>query len=179
LIYQHTTHKLAQMKATIYPITPAIPNRLAIVARPRGGEWLCDELTAMSREGIDVLVSMLTPEESEELGLQRESKECGAAAIAFVNIPILDRSVPKDKDDFLRRVDHIVGLVRHGKSVGVHCRASIGRSSVLAVSVLVRLGWDVEEAFGAVEAARGCAVPDTPEQRKWVIDNVASERLGK
>ena len=48
------------MKATIYPINAAAPNRVAIVARPRGGDWLRGEVSALSREEIDVVVSMLT-----------------------------------------------------------------------------------------------------------------------
>lgn len=164
------------MKATIYSIKEAAPNRIAIVARPRGGDWLCDELGALAGEGIDVLVSMLTAEETNELGLRRESEECEAAAIKFVNLPILDRSVPSDKDNFLRTVEHLAEMVRTGRSLGVHCRASIGLSSVLAVSILVRLGWDAGRAFCAVESARGCSIPDTPEQRKWVIQNVPAKR---
>lgn len=160
------------MKAIIYSIKEAAPNRIAIVARPRGGDWLCDELRALSREGIDVLVSMLTEAETDELGLHRESEECGAAAIKFVNLPILDRSVPLDRDGFLRSVEQLAEMVRAGRFLGVHCRASIGRSSVLAVSVLVRLGWDANKAFYAVESARGCSIPDTPEQREWVVENV-------
>jgi protein-tyrosine phosphatase len=161
------------MKATVYPIELARPHRLAIIARPRGGDWLCDELAALSREGIEVVVSMLTNEESQELGLLREGEECKAAQLEFVNIPIGDRSVPDDKADFLRPVDSIADLVKQGRSVGVHCRASIGRSSVLAVSVLVRLGWDADEAFKAAETSRGCSIPDTPEQRRWVLNNIA------
>jgi protein-tyrosine phosphatase len=133
------------MKATIYSIKEAAPSRIAIVARPRGGDWLCDELSA--REGIDVLVSMLTEEETNDLGLHRESGECEAAAIKFVNLPIPDRSVPSDRDGFLRSVEDLAEMVRAGRSLGVHCRAGIGRSSVLAVSVLVRLGWDASKAF--------------------------------
>jgi len=164
------------MKATIYSIKEAAPNRIAIVARPRGGDWLCDEMSALSREGIDVLVSMLTEEEADELGLHRESQECEASAIKFINLPIDDRSVPSDRDGFLRSVEHLAEMVRAGRSLGVHCRASIGRSSVLAVSVLVRLGWDADNAFYAVESARGCSIPDTPEQRQWVIQNVPTTR---
>lgn len=163
---------LFSMKATLYPIEPAAPNRIAIVARPRGGDWLCDEISALSREGIDVLVSMLTEEESNELGLERESEDCLAAGITFVNLQIADRSVPSHTDDFLRAVERLAERMREGQFVGVHCRASIGRSSLLAVSVLVRLGWEANEAFDAVESARGCAIPDTPEQRQWVIRNV-------
>jgi protein-tyrosine phosphatase len=160
------------MKATIYPIKAAAPNRIAIVARPRGGDWLCDEIRALSREGIGVLVSMLTEEESTELGLESESDDCVAAAITFVNLPVPDRSVPPDSNDFLHAVERLAQLAREGQYIGVHCRASIGRSSVLAVSVLMRLGWGANEAFDAVEAARGCPIPDTPAQRQWVIQNV-------
>jgi hypothetical protein len=112
------------MKATIYPINAAAPNRVAIVARPRGGDWLRDEVSALSTEGIDVLVSMLTEEESIELGLESESEDCEAVAIKFVNLPIPDRSVPSDADDFLRSVERLAEMVRDGRSLAVHCRAS-------------------------------------------------------
>jgi hypothetical protein len=49
-----------------------------------------------SREGVDVLVSMLTEEEAGELGLQSESEGCGAATIRFVSLPVPDRSVSPD-----------------------------------------------------------------------------------
>lgn len=160
------------MKATIYSIEMAAPDRIAIVARPRGDDWLCDELTALSGEGVDVLVSMLTEEESRELGLESESEICEAAAIRFINIPIPDRSVPPDSERFLQAVEILAQLVREGKFVAVHCRAGIGRSSVLAVAILARLGWETNDAFDAVESARGCSIPDTPEQRQWVIQNV-------
>jgi hypothetical protein len=42
--------------------------RLAIVPRPRGGDWLEDELDQMKRAGVDVLVSMLQVDEAAELG---------------------------------------------------------------------------------------------------------------
>jgi len=156
------------LKATIYPITAAAPYRISIVARPRGNEWLCDEVSAFSREGIDTLVSMLTDEEAVELGLEQEAAECIASGIQFVNMAIPDRSVPSDSGAFLRRVERLAKLVRGGRHVAVHCRASIGRSSLLAASLLIRLGWNANAAFEAIEIARGCRVPDTLEQRRWV-----------
>jgi protein-tyrosine phosphatase len=66
---------------------------------------------------------------------------------------------------FLHSIEQLAEMVRELRFLGVHCRESIGRSSVLAVFVLVRLGCDVNEAFDAVEAARGCSIPDAPEQR--------------
>jgi protein-tyrosine phosphatase len=170
------SYDVPALKATIYPITDATPNHIAIVARPRGNDWLGEEISALSREGIDILVSMLTGEEAEELGLNRESAECAAAGIGFVNVAIPDRSVPSDRNAFLRSVDELATRVREGRYLGVHCRASIGRSSVLAASILVRLGWDAKAAFDAIESARGCSVPDTSEQKQWVISNVPAVR---
>jgi protein-tyrosine phosphatase len=142
------------LKATVYPITDATSNHIAIVARPRGNDWLCEEISALSREGIEILVSMLTDEEAEELGLNDESAECAAAGIRFVNVAIPDRSVPSDTNAFLRSVEQLATRVREGRYLAVHCRASIGRSSVLAASILV-LGWDAKTAFDAIQAHEG------------------------
>ena len=119
---------------------------------------------------------MLTDEEAEELGLNDESAECAAAGISFVNVAIPDRSVPSDANAFLCSVEQLVARVQEGRYLAVHCRAGIGRSTVLAASILVRLGWDAKTAFDAIEAARGCSVPDTPEQKHWVISKVPAVR---
>ena len=84
---------------------------------------------------------MLTSEESQELGLKNELEECRAASIHFINIPIPDRSVPADRKNFLKHLDELVEQVSIGKFLAVHCRAGVGRSSLLVVSLLVRLGW--------------------------------------
>ena len=47
---------------------------LAIITRPRGGDWLSDELSALKREGVGVVVSCLTDAEEHELGLAHDSQ---------------------------------------------------------------------------------------------------------
>jgi len=170
--YVLSSYPSYRLNAITYPVVAAAPNRITVVARPRGGDWLGDDLNLLSREGIDILVSMLTDVEKGELELEREAHECEIQGIHFVNLPIPDRSVPADKVAFLRNVDQLAELVQKGRSLGVHCRASIGRSSLLAVALLVRLGWDATQAFDMVESARGCSIPDTPEQRQWVVSNI-------
>jgi len=44
----------------------------------------------------------------------------------------------------------------------------VGRAALVAASVLVILGMPVATAWAQIEQARGCPVPDTPEQRAWV-----------
>jgi protein-tyrosine phosphatase len=145
-----------------------ITERIAIVPRPRGGDWLDDEVTALRAAGIDVLVSMLEESEAEELGLAEEVVAAFKAGVLFLNFPIPDRRVPPDKQAFADFLEALESLITGGKRIGIHCRACIGRSSVLAASLLVRSGIPEQEVWQRIEAARGMSVPDTAEQRRWV-----------
>jgi len=151
----------------IYSI-PAGDFRLAIVSRPRGGDWLVDDLALLPRAGFTAVVSALTPEENEELLLGEEERECRALGLAFLAFPIEDRSVPSSNEAFGSLVRSMARLLDDGNAVAVHCRAGIGRSSLIAAALLVQNGAAADSAFAAIERARGRPVPDTPEQRKWL-----------
>lgn len=62
----------------------------------------------------------------------------------------------------------LAAALTEGQAVAIHCRMGIGRSSLIAVSLLTRVGHAADDAWRRVEAARGRPVPDTPEQRAWV-----------
>jgi hypothetical protein len=47
--------------------------RLGIMPRPRGNDWLPDDLRILRQAGVDVIVSALTASEAEELGLSAEA----------------------------------------------------------------------------------------------------------
>ena len=59
--------------------------------------------------------------------------------------------------------------LRSGERIGIHCWGSIGRATVAAACTLIHLGWQSAAALAAVEAARGCPVPDTEEQQIWIM----------
>lgn len=142
--------------------------RLAIAPRPRGGDWLEDDIRALQRDGVDILFSLLTPEESRELGLVGEEPACRAVGIRFLNYPIPDRRTPDSTHDFVAFVRSLYGDANAGRANAVHCRACIGRSSVLLASLMRLDGLKVEDAFDRISSARGLSVPDTPEQAAWV-----------
>jgi hypothetical protein len=74
--------------------------RLAIIPRPRGQDWLPDDISLLWRAGIDIVVSALTAAENEELGLVEESRCCQSRGIEFLSFPIEDRSVPNSSAEF-------------------------------------------------------------------------------
>jgi len=142
--------------------------RLAITPRPRGYDWLVDDIRLLKRAGVDVLVSALTPYETEDMGLLEESQCCQNYGLEFFSFPIEDRSVPASFSEFDGLLNSLTDRLCKGKAVGVHCRAGIGRSSMIVASALIRDGLSVDSAFRAIQDARGCSVPDTAEQRQWV-----------
>ena len=156
------------MKAKLYWIDGVRQGRLAIMARPRGGDWLADELASWRRSGVDVLVSLLRGDENEDLGLDDERSLAEGLGMAFISFPITDRGVPDSVDDFIALVNRLASELRDGRGVGVHCRMGIGRSSLLAASLLVKSGASPRVAFDMVSLARGLDVPDTQGQTDWL-----------
>jgi protein-tyrosine phosphatase len=142
--------------------------RVAIVPRPRGNDWLEDELRAIKAAGVDILVSMLTPEEQTELGLTEEAALSAATGLKFLSYPINDRETPDSTSSFRAFIAKLRHELASGKTVATHCRASIGRASVALACLLCDEGLTPTAAFQALSAARGTHVPDTPEQIRWV-----------
>ncbi len=83
------------MKAEIYWVEHT-EVRLGILPRPRGGASLLDEMESLKAQGVDDLVSLLTPDEVRELELEREAEVCAEVQIAFYRFAIEDRDVPRD-----------------------------------------------------------------------------------
>ena len=146
------------------------PGRLGITPRPRGGDWLEDEVRAWHRAGVDTVLSLLTPDEVTDLGLAAERDLCLAAGIRFESFPIPDRGVPLRAGAFAGLVAGVAGDLGNGKTVLVHCRQGIGRAALVAIGALVASGVEPAAAIGCVGTARGCVVPETAEQRQWIAD---------
>lgn len=142
---------------------------LAIVLCPPGGRGLREELLVMKRDGIDTLVSLLDEEESHLLGLSEEGRLANQAGLQFISFPIPDAHPPQNKTFFRSFISGLADRLSAGKSVGVHCRGSIGRATVTTACTLIRLGWQPQAALKAIAIARGHAVPDTQEQEDWIL----------
>lgn len=156
------------IKSDVYWIKGPWPGRLAILARPRGADWLEDEVEAWKEIGVDTVVSLLTQSEEVELSLTEESNLVRRSGLTFINFPIADYSVPRSEGATRQIVDELRDRLSRGNKVGIHCRQGIGRSSLVAACVLVTSGESCGNAFRQIESARGVSVPDTTEQKNWV-----------
>jgi protein-tyrosine phosphatase len=155
--------------SSIYWIRYSGTSHVAIVPRPEEGDRLPDDLAALRRGGIDTLVSLLEPHEAEHLGLRDEQRHAESLGMRFVSYPIADTTTPADLRSFRALVEELAEEVREGRKIGVHCRGCIGRSTVLVARILGSLGVAPAKALPLIEEARGCPVPDTEEQRRWIL----------
>lgn len=157
------------MQAQLYTVEPLRPGHLSLMARPRGGEWLIDEIKALHDARVDVLVSLLTPEESIELDLSEEAPLCQEQGICYQSFPIHDRRVPSVRDDALAFLEGLNRLLHTGQHIVIHCRMGVGRSALIAAGLLILNGHTPQHAIEMLSAARGLPVPETDEQRAWVM----------
>lgn len=154
------------MPSDLYWIDTGSNHRLAIMARPRAGDWLEDEVDHWKRSGVEIVVSLLEPDEVADLGLEDQAALCARNGIDFLSFPIADRTTPIDATAAMR---FAAATIAAGKPVAIHCRAGIGRSSIMAAAMLVSDGVSPDAALTAIAEARGLPVPDTDAQRNWVL----------
>ena len=156
------------MPTQMYRVEASWPGKLAIAARPRGGDWLEDEILHLKQAGIHSIVSLLTRDEERDLDLSREAAEVKKQGLEFLSFPIPDRQVPQSEAKLRELIEDLNQKLSSGRNVLIHCRQGVGRSGVVAACLLVRNGMSPGTAVESVALARGVAVPETQEQRDWI-----------
>ncbi|RYG67797.1 tyrosine protein phosphatase [bacterium] len=156
------------MTTQIFWISSGAKVKLGIMPRPRGSEQLGAEMQALREAGVDTVVSLLVEVEVRELELEEEPAECRKHGLDFRQFPVRDRQTPSLDFDTLTFLKGLAQQLEQEQSVVIHCRMGVGRASLIAAATMVLCGTNPDEAFDVIRRARGCDVPDTPEQREWV-----------
>lgn len=156
------------MESKLYWIPGPWKGRLAIAARPRGGDWVEDEIRSWRNQSIGLVVSLLEPSENREFDLGEEQEGARRNGLNFIGYSIPDRGVPVSDREFVESIDQIYRALDAGVNVAVHCRQSIGRSGLIAAALLITAGDSVDKAVQHVSQFRGVAIPETDAQREWL-----------
>jgi protein-tyrosine phosphatase len=123
--------------------------------------------------GVDVVLSLLTVEESEEMNLQDEERVSRQNGVVFLSFPIVDRDAPALDSTTTCLLEQVDRDLTNGKNVLVHCRQGVGRSGLIAAALLVVKGLSPNAAIQRISQARHVPVPETKQQRNW-IDSFAA-----
>jgi len=156
------------MSTKLYWADGPWPGRLAMASRPRGSDWLEDEIASWRHQGVDTVASLLTSEEEKDLGLETEAEHVKARGMQFLSFPIPDREVPDSDAAVAAALEKLDADLSSGKNVVVHCRQGIDRTGLMAAGLLIMKGLNPEAAIKSLTAARGVSVPETAAQRRWI-----------
>ncbi|MEQ8207198.1 MAG: protein-tyrosine phosphatase family protein, partial [Woeseia sp.] len=113
---------------------------LAIMPHPKSDGPLDSTIELLSKSCIDTVISLLTLTEEQELDLTDERAAVIQHGMQFRSFPIRDKGVPLDLPAFCELAADISRLIEQKHRVVLHCWAGIGRSGLLAATILVRMG---------------------------------------
>ncbi len=161
----------------IYWIKDLASGCIGMMSRPRGNDWLSDEISYLRGCGVDHVVSLLESHEIDELELELEQEFCSQNEIEFTNFPIADCEVPKSKIEFNELIKKLVLEINNGRKIIVHCRMGIGRTSTVVAAILIQLGEQQSNVFEYISTIRTLEVPDTKKQKDWVLSNCLNSNI--
>ena len=152
----------------LYWIDGPWPGKLAMAARPRGGDWLDSEMAGWRRANVDTVFSLLTPAEEADLGLEAEEETAKSHGLRFLRFSIPDRQVPDSEVAFSRALEELEAELEADRNVVLHCRQGLGRTGIAAACLLITKGATPEAALRQLSMIRGVTLPETSEQRQWI-----------
>ncbi len=88
--------------------------------------------------------------------------EAGSVPCLVLPFEIPDRGAPEDREGFWALAGKIAKRLQSGEAVLIHCAGGVGRTAMLAVSVLLALGEPAGDARSVVARA-GSTVETAPQ----------------
>ena len=125
-------------------------------AKPGSAAALEADLTLLASNGATDLVTLIGVDERERLGVGALPRRATERGMSWREFPITDRSAPTAgrQVEFDRLLDQLLTGLGTGRRVAIHCQAGLGRTGLLAASLLVRSGIGSNDAIAIVRSAR-------------------------
>lgn len=117
----------------------------------------------VKNDGVQAIICLTERAELHEKSYEyAQALENGSAPCLVLPFEIPDRGAPEDRDGFWALAHAVAGRLRQGEVVLIHCAGGVGRTALLAISVLLALGLTAYEARNVVSRA-GSTVETAPQ----------------
>jgi protein-tyrosine phosphatase len=129
---------------------------------------------------IDAVGAIVCLTEEYEIRLKSskyaDALEAGTVPCSVLPFQIREGGVPADRQAFWKLANDLANRLQSGEALLIHCAGGVGRTAMLAVSVLLALGEPFNEAESAVSRA-GSIVETMPqiEMLSWCAAQVSRE----
>lgn len=156
------------MNPSIFKLKHIGTGQLYIMPCPRP-QVLAEDMAYYMNLGIDTIVCLLEKPEMIVRGLALEEHLCQEFDLDFEHFSIPDQAVPRNLTAFRGLVNNLETELRQGRNLAIHCYAGIGRTGVLAGSLLIRDGMTPQAAMNLMSDRRGCPMPQTQIQYEFLM----------
>ncbi len=162
-------------------LPPRVPGRLLLHSMPGRFEAIESVWHQLRSEAIGAIVCLT---EKYEIHLKSskyaEALETGTVPCSVLPFEIREGGVPEDRDAFWVLANDVANRLQCGEAVLIHCAGGVGRTAMLAVSVLLALGEPMNEAESVVSLA-GSKVETMPqiEMLSWCASRKAQFKGSK
>jgi protein-tyrosine phosphatase len=167
---------LAMFRRVDLPVK--IPGRLLLHSMPGRFEAIERVWHQLKREAVGAIVCLT---EMYEIRLKSsryaDALETGTVPCSVLPFEIREGGVPEDRDAFWTLTKEVASRLQAGEAVLIHCAGGVGRTAMLAVSVLLALGEPMNEAERAV--ARAGSTVETASQIEmlsWCATQINNSR---
>lgn len=146
-----------------------------------GFQWERDldaDLAVISDWGAQAVITLIEDAEFRMLAVPDLGARVRDLGMAWYHLPITDVQTPDERFEVLwqEHREALLGILRSGGRVLVHCRGGLGRAGTVAALMLVELGVAPAVAVRQVRAVRPGAI-ETRAQERYVM-TLAQEGAG-
>jgi protein-tyrosine phosphatase len=131
-----------------------VPGRLLLHSMPGRYEAIERVWHQVRSEAVGAIVCLA---ELEEVRLKSskyaEALKTGTVPCSVLPFEIPEGGAPEDRDAFWSLTIDVVNRLQSGEVVLIHCAGGVGRTAMLAMSVLLALGQPMSEARSLVSRA--------------------------
>ena len=148
-----------------------ISGRLLLHSMPGRFEAIERAWQQVKSEAVGAIVCLV---EQHEIRLKSsqyaDALETGTVPCSVLPFEIREGGVPENRDAFWALANDVANRLQSGEAVLIHCAGGVGRTAMLAISVLLALGEPMNEAESAVSRA-GSLVETMPqiEMLSWCV----------
>jgi protein-tyrosine phosphatase len=140
-----------------------VPGRLLLHSMPGRFEAIERVWHQLRSEAVGAIVCL---SEIYEIHMKSsayaEALEGGTVPCSVLPFQIREGGVPEDRESFWALAKDVANRLRSGEAVLIHCTGGVGRTAMLAVSVLLALGEPMTRAETVVSLA-GSTVETLPQ----------------
>jgi len=131
-----------------------VPGRLLLHSMPGRFERIEKVWHQLKSDSVGAIVCLTEEYEIRTKSSKyAEALETGTVPCSVLPFEIREGGVPEDRDAFWALANDVANRLQSGEALLIHCAGGVGRTAMLAVSVLLALGEPINEAESAVSRA--------------------------